>query len=410
MTVRGFRALRGASLQLSLFILLSPIEAQEITAQPGPLVQGAVTAEESGMPLAAVAVTLFGGDGDELLTVLTDDQGRYSLRAPASGVYRLRAERTDYHPRESGPFTLQATDTLPLDFQLFPALLLLDSILVSGQRRNRPLRAGEQLVYGRLLDDAFGEPIPQGLIRLLGESGPAAATTLSDDEGLFWLVSPSAGTYRLQAERIGYKTSTGPVLYLMLGDTIGLDFYLSVEAVLLNPIVVRAAERPWEDRYDLTGLEGFLRRYSTLSRAGFGEFLTRDSIAEYEDRVITSGHMLLQSMTSVRNVVSGGLGYGQVILRQGCIPHYFLNGTLVPPDAVDSGQINPMAIYPPETLEAVEVYVRPTIPAEFLQGGFPCGVVALWARQTPDPDSEARTWKKWAFALGVLTLVLASMR
>ncbi len=164
-------------------------------------------------------------------------------------------------PRSRGPFTLQATDTLTVDFQLSPAPLLMDSILVSVRRRAQPLRPGEQFIYGRLLDDESGEPIPQGLLRLLAESGASAATTLSDDDGLFWLVSPAAGIYRLEAERIGYRTSMGPELYLMLGDTIGLDFYLSMEAILLNPLVVRATARPLEDRYDLTGMSGFLERY-----------------------------------------------------------------------------------------------------------------------------------------------------
>jgi len=196
---------------------------------------GGVTAEESGLALSTGSVSLYRSDGTEVLSVLTDDQGRYLLQAPAPGAYRLRAERLGYHSREKGPFTLRATDTLTVDFQLPPAPLPMDSILVSVRRRAQPLRAGEQFVYGRLLDDDGGEPIPQGLVRLLTESGASAAATLSDDEGLFWLVSPSAGSYRLQAERLGYRSSTGPEIYLMLGDTIGVDFYLSMEAVLLNP-------------------------------------------------------------------------------------------------------------------------------------------------------------------------------
>jgi hypothetical protein len=59
----------------------------------------------------------------------------------------------------------------------------------------------------------------------------------------------------------------------------------------------------------------------------------------------------------------------------------------------------------PDQLEAVEVYVRPEIPAEFLQG-WPCGVVALWYRRGPDPRPVAPTWKRVLAGIGLLGLVL----
>jgi len=256
--------------------------------------------------------------------------------------------------------------------------------------------AGEQLVYGRLLDDDSGEPISQGLIRLLRESGSTAVTTLSDNEGLFWLVSPSAGTYRLQAERIGYKTSTGPELHLMLGDVIALDFYLSVEAILLNPLVVTATARPFEDRYGLTGMGDFLRRYTAHSRSGFGEFMTRDSIAKYEDWVLSTGHMLALTTMSVWAHSSRS---GTVTLRGRCQPRYYMDGMELPPQY-------PLWALMPDQLEAVEVYVRPTIPAEFSHG-FPCGVVAFWYRRGGIPGPSVPTWKKWLTGIGLVGLVLA---
>lgn len=378
---------------LILILLPPPAWAQQVGPGAGPVVRGVVSAQESGSPLATGSVTLYRSDGTDVLTVITDDQGRYSLRAPAPGVYRLRAQRLGYHPQEKGPFTLRASDTLAVDFQLSPAPLLLDSILVSVRRRSQPLRPGEQFVYGRLLDDENSQPIPQGLVRLMGTSGSTAATTLSDDDGVFWLVSPSAGTYRLQAERIGYKTSTGPELHLMPGDTIALDFYLSMEAVLLNPIVVRATARPLGARYDLTGMEGFLRRHARFSASGAGEFLTRDSIAGYERWTGSMQQIMMTSMMSVRMVSDST---ERVELRGGCLsPVYFVDGVAVPPDY-------PIWSITPDMLEGVEVYVRPHIPPEFLQGGFPCGVVALWSRKAPDLRSEVPAWRKVLIGMGVL--------
>jgi len=224
---RWRRSTRAIALLFLVPLLLpSASQASQVESNSGPLIRGVVTDQESGIPLATVAVSILSEDGGVLGMALTDREGAYLLPAPRPGSYRVRAERVSYQPQERGPFTLQATDTLTVDFQLLPAPFLLDSILVSVRRQGRTIGAGEQLVYGRLLDHESGEPIPQGMVQLMSASQSEAATTLSNDYGLFWLVSPNAGSYRLRAERIGYRPSEGPEFRLMLGDTLGVDFYL----------------------------------------------------------------------------------------------------------------------------------------------------------------------------------------
>ncbi len=386
-----------AILLLPSLVVPAALEAFQTSTGAAPSVRGTLTDEGSGIPLATGFVALYGPDGDQLLSVFTDEKGRYSLPAPGAGSYRVRAERFGYHPQEKGPFTLQATVELTVDFQLSPSPLLLDSILVSVRRQSQALRAGEQLVYGRLLDDGSGGAIPQGLVRVLGASGSAAAT-LTDDDGLFWLVIPSAGTYRLQAERLGYRGSTGPELYLMLGDTLGVDFYLSQEAILLNPIVVRATARPILDRYDLSGMEGFFRRYARFSQGGYGEFLTRDSLARYEQWTQSIGHVLTLTMMSVWEAHPFT---ESVMLRGGCPPAYYLNGFPMPPRY-------PMWSLTPDALEAVEVYLAPSLPAEFVVG-FPCGVVSYWTRRSGFPGSDAPLWRKALVGFGIVGLGLVLM-
>jgi hypothetical protein len=365
-------------------VLLKPLSAQQIRPRSGPAIQGTLTAQESGIPLGTGAVTLLGTTGDELQTVFTDDDGRYLMQLAAPGTYRLRAQRIGYHSQERGPFTLEGTDTLTVDFQLNP----------------QALRPGEQLIYGRLLDNEGGDPIPQGLVRLLRPSGSSAATTLSNDNGLFWLVSPSAGTYRLQAERIGYKTSTGPELDLMLGDTIYLDFFLSTEAILLDPILVRATARSMLDRYAPAGMEDFYRRYSAYAGSAIAEFLTRDSIALYDGWPITAGQMMNRAMMMVDQyrISSGG-----VTLRGGCIPQYWVNGTMV--------QFYPIWALMPEDLEAVEIFEFPFLPPGLSRpedGRLPCGVVSVWTRRVPElrPYMEMPYWRRALFGIGLLSLVL----
>lgn len=357
------------------------------------LIRGRLLDERVRLPVVAGTIHLVTEAGRVLQTLATNEQGRFALRVRAPGSYLVRAERIGYADRESERIAVTAGDTVDIELFLVPAPLLVDSVLVNSRRPARPLRPAEQLLYGRLLDDRTSEPIPQGLIRLVRPDGSRAATGLSDLEGRFWLVSPLPGTYRLQAERIGYRTAESTELQLVLGDSIGVDFYLSTEAVLLEPITVTASARPWWN---------FLRRYAQFARSGFGEFMTRDSIAKFEGWVATTGDMLMLNIRAVRGVDSGSSlsSWGRVWLRGGCLPAYYLNGMRVPYLAV--------APLGPSQLEAVEVYVSPTIPAE-LNARFPCGVVAYWTRVSPSERQLRRTvWTGLGVgaALGLILLLV----
>lgn len=386
-----------ALLALLTVAAASPATGQQDARGPGPVLRGTLLDEQSGTPVAGGLVRLLGDDGRTVRSASSDGAGRFALTAPAPGVYGLRAERMGYAPTERQSVDLTGSDTVDVELRLTPTPLLLDTIRVSTARATRPLHTGEQLIDGRLLDEDTDEPIPWGLVRLLWAGDPVA-TVLSREDGTFRLVSPRAGTYRLRAERIGYETAESDDLYLQLGDTITIDFRLAVDAVPLDPLTVTASARPWENRTPLAGMDAFFARYARYSGTGFGDFVTRDSIKVWEDRVQTTGHMLRWTTHVVRQVEPIS---GQVTLRGGCEPVYYLNGTEVPYEAVET--------LTPTLLEAVEVYIRPAIPAE-LGRGSPCGVVAYWARQTP-PDElpKSSAGRKVATAtllLGLLYLLL----
>jgi hypothetical protein len=202
----------------------------------------------------------------------------------------------------------------------------------------------------------------------------------------------------------------------MLGDSIGIDFYLSTHAVLLAPITVTASRRAWSDRASLIGMEGFLSRYERFAKSGFGSFLIRDSIAWWETRTRTVGNMLLARMPQVRSIVPFGdpsareLG-GAVVMRGGrasggviqsfCIPSYYLDGAPVPYTVVSG--------FGPADLEAVEAYVSPQIPAEF-SSGFPCGVVAYWSRRTPGRQAGGRSVWSVLLVAAIATATIVLLR
>ncbi|HUF67637.1 MAG TPA: carboxypeptidase-like regulatory domain-containing protein [Longimicrobiales bacterium] len=390
-------------------LAIATVSLQPRPAQQQGVVNATVQDATTGAPIASANVSLLDEDSLSLVTSSTDARGRASLPVLGAGTFRLRAERVGYRTAVSEPHTLGAGDTVAIELRLETAPFLLDSILVSVRGAGRSLRIGEQLVFGRLLDDDTRTPIPGGTVRLLTDRGSEAASVITNEQGQFWLISPRAGTYRLAAERIGYQASESPDVNLMPGDSVGFDFHLSTQAVLLAPITVMSSRRPWTERAPLIGMESFLSRYERFARAGFGMFMTRDSIAVWDSRTRSVGDMLRARVPAVRSVVpfgdpqAPGLG-GAIIIRYGraiggaiqetCIPSYWLDGAPVPYDVVAS--------YGPSDLEAVEVYVSPQIPGEFTSGS-PCGVVAYWSRRTPGEQRRGRSVWSLLFVAAIVT-------
>jgi hypothetical protein len=377
---------------------------------------GRVLDDLTGQPIPSATVAIIGNDSVALATSWTYSDGSFHLPVLTSGTFRIRAEQLSYKAAMSGPMELGTGSRVGIELRLTPAPLMIDSLLVNLGERMRPLQEGEQLVYGRLLDNETRRPIEGGVLNLLTERRVAAVSNITSVDGQFWLVSPRAGTYMIQGDRLGYRRSKSPPIHLMLGDSIGIDFYLSKNASIPSPLTVTASRRTWSDRVDLTSMEDFLVRHGRFARFGYGGFMTREAIAQWEGRVSNVSDMLRATMFSVRDVVrihdsansdsdlagavmmygerfSGGLSQGV------CIPRYYLDGAPVPYILVSG--------FGPGDLEAVEVYVSPQIPAEFLSG-FPCGVVAYWSRRSPGGQTSRRSlWTKvFVAAMAVVTILV----
>jgi hypothetical protein len=383
-------------------------------------IQGVLLDERTGSTVSAGLVRLVTTTGENVVTTESDAQGYFSLQTPGPGEYHLRVERVGYQAKESGSFSLPPGHVMSVQIRLSPAPLPMDSVWVRARRR--PLRPGEQLILGRLLDYDSGEPIPQGTVSLLKAYGHGpddvekVEEVLSDDDGHFSLLSPVPGEYRIRGDRIGYLPSESSNLLLMPGDSVAFDLYMSMEAIVLDPITVRASARPWGNRYSLLGMEPFFQRLSRFGRSGMGGFLTRDSIAPYEGRMDTP-RMLMASITEVRSLDSEGVILRGGSIPGGCLPTYYLNGaqvwigspahqSMTGPTGPPPGQgPNPGGQYAPEDLEGVEVYVFPSIPAE-LNRGYPCGVVSLWTRRDPGPARAGYPWRRILFVGGVLITAL----
>jgi hypothetical protein len=247
--------------------------------------------------------------------------------------------------------------------------LVMSLVMATGgvAERQQQTPAGP-LINGRLVDNETRKSIAQGAIQLLLDDTVLVETVLTDGAGQFRLSPAKAGTFRLRAERLGYQTALSPRLTLQQNDTLGVDFHLSAKAILLSPIIVKTSARPHLAQYEAIGMGDFYRRMMRWERGGSGTFMTRALISSYENGGSTS-----RMLTRANGVNLDGTG--AIMMRDRCSPRYYLNGV---PYTIMGGTLD--TLFPPEMLEAVEVYVGSAVPGDFFGGN--CGVIALWTRRT----------------------------
>jgi hypothetical protein len=141
-----------------------------------------------------------------------------------------------------------------------------------------------------LRDDATGLPIEGGNVALAAEdSAVGPVPTRSDGSFVLW---PDTGTYRLQAEAVGYRAAETRTLSLGRGDTVQVELRLSATAFVLDPLRVVARGVPASARVGLVGMDDFFDRHARYIDSPYADFMTRDSLAAWEGRAHTAGHML----------------------------------------------------------------------------------------------------------------------
>jgi len=99
---------------------------------------------------------------------------------------------------------------------------------------------GAQVVTGRVVDLATGEPVGEGFVVLLDDAGKEVGRVLSTADGQFTLQAPRPGQYRLRSERIGYLAVTSAPLTLESADTLIHTISIAWVGVGLAPIEVTA--------------------------------------------------------------------------------------------------------------------------------------------------------------------------
>lgn len=369
---------------LALVPALLAVIPPALAAQEDSLVvRGVVVDAGSGEPVPATVHLLDANDGI-LLTTRAGSLGRFELRPTRPGVFGLRAEQDGYRPEERSGIGLWRGDPVRVELRLEPGPSPPDL----GDSPDTGAEDPGPLVFGKLIDDGTDLPIEAGVVELV-TNDTVAATAPTRDDGTFVLWADT-GTYRLRAEALGYRTDVSTELTLVPGDTLQVEFRLSADAMVLDPLRVVARGVPASERRGVVGMDDFFERYARYAESPYTGFMTRDSLALWEDRVQSTGHVLQWTTRLVRTVdpVTGA-----VTLQGGCTPQYFLNGSRVPYEMVRT--------LSPGLLEGVEVYLRPAIPAPLAHRA-PCGVVAYWSRQTPPDELPANPILRQVGILAIL--------
>lgn len=266
------------------------------------------------------------------------DAPRRSARAPVTDAPRVVISPSLYAPR----------------WRRGGACLLLLAAVAAAL----PASAAGQVVRGRVVaGEATAVDSAAVLLLPAGEGDTLAARSGAD--GRFTLRPTAGGTYRLAAERRGFRRAVSPALTLRPGDSVEVVLHLRPDTALLNPLEVVATARRTAGQ-----LEAFYRRAEARR---FGWFLTRGEIERRRgfvtsDLLRTAPGLDVRAGRAMANAVRG---------RGGCVPAVYLDGMKIDARAIDLWTT-------PQALEGIEVYADGAGPAEYRATG--CALVLLWTR------------------------------
>jgi len=246
----------------------------------------------------------------------------------------------------------------------------------------------QTLIRGTLLDEGTERPVSAGVISLLNDRRRIVMSAETDLYGAFELWADDPGQYIMRSQRLGYMNTATPMMELVSGDTLNIEFRISADAVYLAPVTVTATARNWWQNSEPVVLWSFYERRDLYERMGMGRFLVREDLEPFDGMTVTQ---FLQTVPGVRiATVNNGLNEvnyptlrAQAGVLRPCQPDFYLDGARVrfrspmdeefgPGDTID-------ALLGVPQIVGVEIYDGAAIlPGEFGGTTANCGVIALW--------------------------------
>jgi hypothetical protein len=246
--------------------------------------------------------------------------------------------------------------------RIFPLLPLL-GILAA------PLAA--QVVRGKVLDAASGEPVAQAEVTAATLGGRGAGRARSAADGTFTLELRAPGTFRLRAERTGYRPTTTDSVAVDVRETLEVELRLSATAVGIEPLRVTARVAPPHRRS--LELNGVYDR----ARDGFGRRLFREDIERQSN--MSLGQVLAR-VNGTNRVQSGPFEYILFGRSAHCLPNLYVDGSRM----AYGGRTDINSVVTPGQIEAVELYSSAaSVPLQYGGSNAACGVILIWTRAEP---------------------------
>jgi hypothetical protein len=226
-----------------------------------------------------------------------------------------------------------------------------------------------QSIEGRLLDELSGAALWEGTVTLMDGRDNAVARAITDSSGFFRLQAPQTGTYRLTARRLGHLEATSVPFDLVVGQTLEVEFRLSVQPVALPPLTIVARNEARDSRL---ARWGYYDRRETYGKYGFARFLEHDEIQQHPSSVVS----LLSGVPGIRIVRTGRRGM-EMRTRHGRCMGLFVDGTRV--GALYEENTMLLDAIPLSSIVAIEAYVGMVGPADFTMVRPNCpGAIVVW--------------------------------
>ena len=172
-------------------------------------VTGRVLDSASRLPVPAVEIVLL-SDTIVVMRAITDDSGRFILKANRAGEFRLRANRIGYTPADAGLLRLSANETSQVEIRLATTPVKMEAVLINAAPTNAYLdlvgfysrkRAGA----GRFLDPAWIEKRNASKINELMEGVPGVRVIRwQHDVYKIALRGSTATTFRTRSDGVCY--------------------------------------------------------------------------------------------------------------------------------------------------------------------------------------------------------------
>ena len=234
-----------------------------------------------------------------------------------------------------------------------------------------------QVIRGTVRDARTAEPVMLAYVGLLAPGRELVVAGLADRYGSFSLNAPAAGSYFLYVARMGYKSVIDGLFQVGDDGVFELQVGLTRAAVELEDLVVEA-----EEQKSKLELVGFMER----AAIGRGTFLIGEDIqAVALDKITDAFRNIpgLDVVTAKPFVGPEAMSNPEIRIRRGggeCAPTLYVDGAIMAlgSQRPESGPVRPDDFVVPASVEAVEIYVRPSeTPIQYEAMGR-CGVVLIW--------------------------------